>query len=128
MKKARFVLVLLILLAERDARLMSAPLARWPALEGRVPSLGPEHVQAFPGPLQAIIAHISYTPVGIDAQPVAHVAAQQSVDGHSIMLARDIPQGLVDPREGRHEHVPAAEERRTVNVLPVVLDAEGPCR
>ena len=106
-------------------RLVGAPLARGPALEGGVAALGAEHVQALPGPLQALLAgRIPDAPVGVDAQPVAHVAAQQRVDGHAIVLARDVPERLVDARERRHQHVAAAEKGGAVDVLPVVLDAQ----
>jgi hypothetical protein len=58
----------------------------------------------------------------VDADLVAHLAAEQVADRHAQMLALDIPQGLVDPGQGAHVHRATAIEAAAVEHSPDVFD------
>ena len=60
----------------------------------------------------------------VDASFVAHFAAEKLVGGHAEVLAGDVPEGDIDGAERAHDGG-AAEVAPTVEVLPVVLDAQG---
>ena len=75
-------------------------------------------------PSFVLFGRIADAPVGVDADAIAHRAAEQSVDGNTMMFAGNVPQCLVDARQCRHEHVATAEKGGAVDVLPVVLDAQ----
>ena len=60
----------------------------------------------------------------VDAGFVAHFSAEKLVGGHAEVLAGDIPEGDVDGAERAHDGG-AAEVAPAVEVLPVVLDAQG---
>ncbi len=46
--------------------------------------------------------HVAEAEVGIDAHPVAHLAAEQTPDRHAEMLAEDVPERDLDARDGAH--------------------------
>ena len=59
----------------------------------------------------------------VDPTTVAHVPAEELVDGHLEVLAGDVPERDVDGAERTH-HRRAAEVAPAVHVLPVVLDPQ----
>src|ERR1051326_2761372 len=61
--------------------------------------------------------------VVVHARLVAGFAAEQRVDGDGEVLASDVPQGDVDRAQRTHDGC-AAEVGGSVQVLPVVLDAQ----
>ncbi len=58
----------------------------------------------------------------IDANFVADGSAQQLIDRDVVALALDVPQRLVDPGDGAHQHRTAAIKAGAVEHLPDVLD------
>src|SRR5205085_1578869 len=62
---------------------------------------------------------------GIGPHPVAHPSAHQLPSGEAEGLALQIPQSLVEPRQSRHVHRPAAIEAAAIGDMPEVLDREG---
>ncbi len=65
--------------------------------------------------------------VGVDADLVAELAAQQFVDRHAQRLALDVPQGLLDRADRGEDHASTAlrPERMVVHLGPNLLDSEG---
>ena len=68
--------------------------------------------QGFAGVAQDVV---------VDAAAVAHVSAEELVDGYFEVLAGNVPEGDVDGAERAHDRG-AAEMAPAVHVLPVVLD------
>ena len=65
------------------------------------------------------------TDPAVDADAVAHLAAQQVGDAHAQGLALDVPQRLVDAGQCAHVDAAAAVEAGAVHHGPVVLDLAG---
>ncbi len=61
--------------------------------------------------------------VRVAHHPIAHAPTQQVVDRHTQRLAADVPQRLVDGRDGRRENALGGEEAAAEELLPDVLDA-----
>ena len=61
--------------------------------------------------------------VVVDAGPVAYFSAEELMDWGVEMLAHDVPQRNVDRAQSAH-YSRAAEVRKAVHVLPVMLDTE----
>ena len=83
---------------DRGRGFVGAPLAARPGFERGVSALGLQHVEPLARRGQARFRGVADSPVGIDANAVAHRAAEQLIGGHIEMFARDVPQGLVDAR------------------------------
>jgi hypothetical protein len=60
----------------------------------------------------------------VDPHAVAHVPAEQRVHRDAAGLAGDVPQRLVDPRDGAREDRPASVEAALRQRLPQVLDPQ----
>ena len=73
-----------------------------------------------PAPSSSVV---SPEDVVVDPRLVAGLAAEQLVDRHAEVLARDVPERDVDGAERAHDRR-AAEVARAVQVLPVVLDPQ----
>src|SRR5689334_18030098 len=63
--------------------------------------------------------------VGVGGDAVARGAAEEVPDGYAEALTADVPEGLLDRREGGHLDRAAAEEAVAVEGLPVALDLAG---
>src|ERR1700709_1990035 len=57
--------------------------------------------------------------MGIDANAVAHGAAEQLVNRNAERLAFDVPQGLIDAAQSAGEDGAATIERMAIDGLPV---------
>ncbi len=105
-------------------RLVRAPRARRAGLEG-VEAPRPAQVgEPLLRRLARRASRLADAPVGVDAHAIARRAAEELVDRHPVVFPGDVPQRVIDPGEGAHEHVAAPEEGRAVDVLPVVLDSQ----
>ena len=64
--------------------------------------------------------------IGVAAQPLVDLAAEEVIDGLADRLADDIPQGHLDSAEDAHQRgVGTAGVAAPVDVAPQCLDAEG---
>lgn len=61
----------------------------------------------------------------IDADRMPHCATHQLINRHAVALALDIPQCLIDARDGAHRQRAAAVESAAVEHLPDVFDVVG---
>ena len=102
-----------------------SPVARRPRAPRRTgsqlerPPAGLDEADARLGDL---LRRVAARPVGVEADPVAHPAAEQLVDRDAERLAEDVPQRLLDAGDGAADDHAAAPERVAVDRLPVVLD------
>ena len=71
-------------------RFVRAPETGWSRLISRV-THALQHRQSLTGRLPRLVRHVSDTPMCVDTDPVAHVAAQQHVRRHTEVLPRDVP-------------------------------------
>src|ERR1700678_2061529 len=55
---------------------------------------------------------------GIYGNVVTHASTEQLPHGHTQCLAFEVPQRLIEPGQGRHEHRSAAVETQAVRSLP----------
>src|SRR5689334_14696028 len=62
---------------------------------------------------------------GIHGNAVTHPPTEQLPHGHTHCLALEIPQGLIQSGQGRHQHRSAAIETETVSDLPHLFDPSG---
>src|SRR5262249_3230938 len=75
------------------------------------------------GDLRRPVVSRAVTPdPGVDAHPLAHWTAQQLIDGHTMIFARDVPQRLVYSSRCAREDGAAAIEARFGQDLPMALN------
>ncbi len=87
------------------------------------------HLQRRKPLIRAHLGALDIVAVGLAAQPAVHSdaipcgAAQQLIDRHPQPFSSDVPQRLLDARDGAAQHRTAAVELPPIDRLPVVLDA-----
>jgi len=69
--------------------------------------------------------HIPAAQVGIHTDPVADLAAEESIDGNAKRLAEDIPARLFQAADCAHANHTHTEKRMAVKLLVDVLDITG---
>ena len=74
-----------------------------------------------PGTLRQL-AGLGPADTSVDPHLLPALAAQEAVDGQSRRLARDVPEGLLDPADRRVDHRAAGEPAEVVHHRPEVFD------
>ena len=69
--------------------------------------------------------HVAKAEMGVGAQIVAHLAAEQAPDRHAERLAENVPERDLDAADGRHALDPEAPEAVPGQDLVALLDVAG---
>ena len=100
--------------------------------EARLPERVPldrrvSHLNDCDGALRELLRRLraARPAIGVGADAVAALAAEQFIHRHAERLALDVPERVIDGADRRIEHRPADPEGTPIHLVPVLLDAGG---
>ena len=85
---------------------MGPPFPTEPCFEGWLAAPLHKVFEPLPGPILCRVVERGDSLVCVDPYSIAYLAAQQPVDRSIVVLTRNIPECLIDPRKGGHQGAP----------------------